>query len=112
MLFDPKWKTAETTEPWRDLLHRAADLIERHGHVKEEVGSVHKGFCVFGALNYAETQSSTDSGWHGMTALDAMGREPECADYNQNVIVWNNQAETTAEQVVALMRRVADVQTS
>lgn len=126
MLYDPKWEPAEvTTESWRDLLRKAADIIEEKGWVR---GSYQRGnaLCAISAiaaaaeidwLLLAESISSADQG----PATEAVSRllihvnKPPnffrrlCA-YNTYASLqnWNDASGRTEKQVVATMRNVAN----
>lgn len=118
MLYDPKWETPETSplEPWRDLMLRAADILESSGLVKNQLCDASGRVCFRGALMAAMGGDQTDP----MFIIGVLNdRENKRlfheADFRMEQHVgtypprWNNVPERTKEEVVAAMRIVARV---
>lgn len=79
------------------LCFKAADLIRKHGHVKEALGSPKDGFCLLGAMYWAEHESMGEtSSIYGAVA-------PKVGWY---IPAWNNAPERTQEEVIALLEDV------
>lgn len=121
MLFDPKWAPIEvTTEPWRDLLLKAADIIEEKGWIK---GSYHHsgGACAVGAialaanLDWVYLAEERSAGFQGPATeavthlLAQVNKRPGLFNRKyDNVQRWNDDTGRTKEEVVAAMRKAAN----
>ncbi len=121
MLLDPRWekKPQVTEEPWRELLRRAADLIEKHGLAKyttlcQDTGTM----CVRGALMVADGYSrmprppvwSMDAGCTVLEADRALARYLGLSNepcLNETTADWNNRSSRTQKEVVAALRAAA-----
>lgn len=92
----------------RDVLHRAADLLEEFGWVQYDCGGKDRGFCLLGAVLeanrdfgrnvYADLESLGDLVWSGLPRR-TWGSFP---------IDWNNASGRTKEEVVTRLREAAD----
>lgn len=106
MLYDPNWQPKETTtEEWRTIIDKAADLIEkgwvqRAYHIKETkwFGLREKhSYCIVGALRatnageYLRDKAYTKIREH-------LGKQPEH---------WNDARGRTKDEVVGMLRTVA-----
>jgi hypothetical protein len=98
---------AVPVEPWRALLLRAADYMERHGHCKK-VLRYEGAVCLRGALwfcdgdkwvNLARELLVTEAG----RAVKEYLNLPEFHDE----ISWNNAPERTKQEVITAMRAAA-----
>lgn len=120
MLYDPKWeKQAETAqpEPWRDLLLKAADLLEQRGHTKNQRQTATGEVCFLGALSLAMygNPESADSGciqdWRGISPCAENDLSRAFANVGNHLkqwpVHWNNAVNRTGAEVIATMRGVA-----
>lgn len=107
MLYNKNWDQKSTTV--KDTLNRAADLIEKYGHIKGQLGNVKIGMCAHGALfaaagggeNFYEVNVAL--GKHlGLRGIGYRG-----VDYF-DIPAWNNAPERTKEEVITAMRETAD----
>src|SRR4051812_11113109 len=91
----------------REILHRAADLLEEFGWCQKQLGSKELGqMCVFGALAEAadEFRVPTDilrQAIGQVTPSDEDGRWG-------HLTTWNDQPGRTRDEVVARLREVAE----
>jgi hypothetical protein len=119
MLLDPKWGTQHTItqEPWRDLLNRAADLIENHGLAKGTFKDSKGGFCIRGAVHVAagldyDDLDYTSHGGDGFEALEKVSdylglKQHPLYGATQTVAEWNNAEIRTQDEVVDALRCAA-----
>lgn len=112
MLYDKRWNTdpaPQTDEPWRDVLRRAADEVERRGLAKdmlcdEETGAV----CARGAIIAASGLSPEARNWTSLhQRADGMLGGYLRLDHN-GVPHWNNAPHRTQAEVVAALRGAAE----
>jgi hypothetical protein len=127
MLYDPNWKTNQIDQT-ETILQSAADLIEKHGHLKNDLGDFTRGFCLRGALQQATLKAGVLdvhpmeinlTGKVGkflnlqkipdgdMEYWTSHGYPPDTA-YAHPAIVWNNAPERTKEEVVQALRDTAN----
>lgn len=104
MLYDPKWETkkADTVEPWREVLLRAAELIQVRGHAKYALENKQGNLCVVGALCLAATGNSYS---HNAASTDALIRMD--AACNGDVLKFNNAPDRTIGEVIVALRNCA-----
>jgi hypothetical protein len=96
------------TTAW-ELLDAAADMIERDGHIKGKMHTVH-GSCAAGALemvaNLSGTFDALDRAFSALAA--ALTGAPDGIHLSPTVILdWNDAPERTAAEVIAMLRAVA-----
>lgn len=123
MLYNKDWEQPKIN-PVSDVLLRAADLIERKGHIKglRKTGA---GFCFLGALE--EVQGvGLGNGWEdtpltyqaseavakmlGLAAYNDFwvnDQKSTFVDYRHPVAQWNNAPKRTAQEVIDIMRQAA-----
>lgn len=121
MLYNQDWN--RKPNPVSEVLLKAADLLEKHGHTKNILKNSDGSMCFMGALNMAETG-------------DAWFRNPELAVkaatitanmlgvkpvrhylLSKNdpfigvraIVDWNNAKERTAQEVIDAMRAAAKI---
>lgn len=110
MLYDTKY---DQTTPTGNLLNKAADLIEKHGHAKQILKDKQGHMCFMGALFEAN-----DGFWAGDPAIEAalqatdriLGLSTEQSSFGtlvSAVVDWNNAYQRTSEEVIAVMRAAA-----
>jgi hypothetical protein len=98
-----------------DYLEASADLIEVHGHVKDELGDERQGFCAIGAMaamahmckdyreQFAEALDALDSWVWNHYPDRIIGGYPVRAP----AIRFNNHELTTAAEVIDAMKMTA-----
>jgi hypothetical protein len=96
------------TTAW-ELLDVAANVIERDGHIKGKMHTVH-GYCAAGALemvaNLAGTFDALDRAFSVLAI--AVAGAPAGARVRPSVIpAWNDAPGRTAAEVIAMLRAVA-----
>lgn len=103
MLYNKDWNRDKTLNPAKDILLRAADLLEKHGHIKDRLGNPSIGMCANGAIWYA-VKEETESYLAGVNALST-----HLGLHNFMLIPeWNNAPERTAEEVITAMKEAAN----
>lgn len=108
MLYDPNWKKPEetTTEQWRLIVDKAADLIE-------------KGWCQHALHESKRTFFGLGPEKHSYCIVGALQEVTE--DYHEPLrqiervigfaAVWNDQKGRTQQEVVDVLRSIAKGQT-
>lgn len=88
--------------PAGQVLLSAADLIRKHGHVKNDLGGVDRGFCAVGAIINVTNRE------HGGLAMSKLSHHLRVNRYGAGGIPeWNNVQERTAEQVISALEAAA-----
>lgn len=95
----------ETTEPWRLILLKAADLIEQCGHCKNAVVDSTGAMCMGGAINMADTGNPFTVGCRSEAGEEAAQQLHKFCRYN--FVVYNNARLTTAADAVEKLRACA-----
>lgn len=96
MLYDPKHDNRLKTEPWRQVLLDAADLIERDGWCQKAFFRRNRS-CVDNAM--MQVAISTDLYLKARDHLEiAVGQPP---------VVWNDKKSRTKKEVMTKLREVA-----
>jgi hypothetical protein len=102
MLYNKNWDQKSTV---KDTLNRAADLIEKYGHIKGQLGDRKMGMCANGAI-FAAVGGSSEI-WNDAT--NALGKHLGLSGYvRYDIPAWNNAPERTKEEVITAMRDAAD----
>jgi len=114
MLYNKDW--AYTLNPVADVLLKAADLLEKYGHVKFMRGGRYSGMCFLGALDVAQghrnngpdtlltKETSEAVGKNLGLKLNVQRQE---LDYRYAMVNWNNLPERTGQEVIDAMRLTA-----
>jgi hypothetical protein len=115
MLYDPKWQEPEikpADEPWREILVRAAVLIDRNGWIQNSYETL-SGFCALGAIHHV-TRSRSDSR-HKFSQKDELEAidhlildNPRDGVAEYGVVSWNDRPERTKEQVITKLLMTAN----
>ena len=115
MLYNKDW--AYKLNPVADVLFNAADLLEKHGHIKHERGNEHVGMCFLGALDTAQGRARYSGGDTLLTyeAAEAVAQslglkldvQHQESDYRHAMANWNNAGERTGQEVIDAMRSTA-----
>jgi len=98
----------EQREAWRDVLERAADLIERRGLNKGGYSGDDGSLCVFGAINMAVSGKPNAASYTphpaAVVVQQSLWSEPleRCS-----ITRYNDHPETTGAMVVTKLREVA-----
>ena len=92
----------------KELLERAADLINTYGHKKGYFGTQRTGYCMMGALAVV-ANASTEGCWicdviPAIRWSAGLGVRAE-ADNAIDLIKWNDAPGTTKEDVVNALRK-------
>lgn len=113
MFVEHKEAVEITEEPTLDeagkLLLKAADCIEANGHLRNDLGRPGKGFCVLGAVIYAESGDAQALNYGLMfnpVMRDALARLRVVIGMDSE-IGWNNRPERTKDEVVSALRAAA-----
>jgi len=88
------------------LLASAADALTRFGWVQGMMGTVHTGFCLLGAVDYAYQSRPWHVGCSSgtfMAARDALS----VLVWPLGAVHWNDAPGRTEEEVICLVRRAA-----
>lgn len=91
-------------------LRETADLIEKCGWLTFNFGSIEKGFCVIGAMNYALTGDASAATIEVNAAANALWQWL-CKHTERPVLCiphWNDKQAESQEEVVAILRKAAD----
>jgi hypothetical protein len=114
MLYNKDW--AYKLNPVADVLFKAADLLEKHGHIKRTRGDRKTGMCFLGALEVAQGYELINT-WHDtpltVEASEAVAktigvnRSEGYPDYRTNMANWNNEGVRTGQEVIDAMRKTA-----
>lgn len=104
MLHNPKWDRPNT-EVQQTLLDAAA-LIEKHGHLKFDMGNTAKGFCISGAIAIA-VKGDASLWMESMGAINIFLHKTPGNHYRLDVIRWNNALERTGDEVIAVLKDTA-----
>src|SRR5262245_43210550 len=102
MLYDPKWQVK--AEPWREVLLKAADLIEKHGLSKRCLERPDGSLCIMGAINMAMYGKSFVINDDPVRAKAIDRMDDFCG---ATFIQFNNARHTTKDDIVAKMRECA-----
>ncbi len=109
MLYNKDWDYK--LNPVADVLMKAADLLEKHGHIKFLRGNIIEGMCALGALQAAQGKIYDLDTELTLTAsqvvVDAMKLKHEFAMPHAALAAWNNLPERTGQEVIDAMRKVA-----
>lgn len=92
-------------EEWQRILIEAADNIEKNGWTQGGDGIDGDKQCAFRAI--LDISSSSDSSQKDEEkALDKL-RDCLPPEYHRSIVRWNDDPDTTKEQVTEMLRRVA-----
>lgn len=83
----------------RDVLRKAARLIEKYGLAKGRHGSKREGFCAIGAVDAATPD--------GLGYSAAMTRLYRHLGHGVGIAEWNDTPGRTKEEVLQALRRAA-----
>jgi hypothetical protein len=119
---EPSTTVAPPPEPWRDLMLKAADLIDQRGLAKRTFVDKRGQLCVRGALMAAAGLDGLYDMYHRWPTATALYREAD-ARFSQHVVrgnrrryaayahdasaYWNNEDARTKDEVVTELRRCA-----
>ena len=101
------------------VLEGARAALMQHGHTKYTMGTPEIGFCITGALAYAETGTTWMWGESAPLAsrlADEMNRQvPSASPFDErsgvwDLVSWNNQDERTRADVVALLDQMIEAE--
>ncbi len=108
MLYNKRWEK-ETKQTWQMILLEAANLIEREGWTR---GNYHDdyGYCVSGALRQiAQSVGPTTFLLHASLYEALEEAVINLGNYiDDDIIKWNDTIAESKEQVVRIMREVAN----
>jgi hypothetical protein len=86
----------------------AINAIERYGWIKDDGGSIEKGFCALGAINYAtryyENYNSNIAWQEYKLARDALAR----VIHTHHIARWNDNVCQSKDDVIAAFRKVLE----
>ncbi len=112
MLYNKDWDYK--LNPVADVLMKAADLLEKHGHIKHLRGNLVDGMCALGALQEAQGANDRYS-WDTPLTMEAarivMGMVGSWSYQAAHATLaeWNNRPERTGQEVIDAFRKAAKV---
>lgn len=90
-----------------EILARAAQLIEEHGHTKRKMGAPSLGFCTGGAVLWACHYDGEDLALRYGPLTERL--EGTCRSrWGMSVPQWNDRPERTAAEAVAFLREFVE----
>lgn len=125
MLYNKDWEHPVVYSEIGNVLLKAADLLEKHGHTKYIRRNMDGSMCFLGAVQEAQGMFTTvEDTPLTIAASEAVTKFLDLKptnrttrlyvghDYYYAVLVadWNNAEERTAEEVINIMRQVAETQ--
>jgi hypothetical protein len=116
MLYNKDWD--RKPNPVADVLMKAADLLEKHGHVKMTRKNPNGSMCFLGALKTAQGRDEHHHTYDTPLTLLAsekvmetlgltFGRGYALNDARHVMADWNNEGKRTAQEVIDAMRQTA-----
>jgi hypothetical protein len=91
----------------KQILNKAADILEKYGWVQNRFGNERMGFCALGAFNkVAPTKIFANSAFQAKELL--RGTVRTINDGNSNIVEWNDHSTRTKEEVIAAFRQAAN----
>ena len=125
MFYDPKWdkkiNEVEKKDEWREILLKAAQLIEEKGWIREEFSK--NGYCMIGAINKVLGRRPSNENFktgknaslgeevveHLSKAMKLRGTGLFGADFPENRIMsWNDNKAKNKETVIKVLRDCAN----
>ncbi len=103
-----------------EVLREAADLIETHGHVKRAyTDNVNGGYCAVGAIKVVvmgdvhtalipDNDDQLITFHNTFNVVDEYLRDKVCTSASR-IAVWNDEDERTPEEVIDLLRTIANL---
>jgi hypothetical protein len=111
MLYNKDWDYK--LNPVADVLMKAADLLEKHGHIKHLRGDLKSGMCFLGAIEAAQGRSKSwvDTPLTYEASRVVVKALNLTAGHDDRVVManWNNEPKRTAQEVIDAMRLAAKV---
>jgi len=113
MLYDKRWEqpteTKRKRKTWRDILLKAADIIEEGGWCQHSYHDDDGRHCAMGAMNLASNHRQTDA--HGIATARLHREVNQLELYSGEIDItrWNDLLpwDTGAQTVIETMRKVA-----
>jgi hypothetical protein len=114
MLYDRRWeippptlpptkpKPKIITEPWRQILLDAADLIEEKGWIQGTFYKRGEGYCIFGALTKVASKHD-----NSQSHLRAAQHQLQRHKSRRSIMRWNDADGRSKEEVLTALRTVA-----
>lgn len=109
MLYDPKWEVApdvKKDEPWRQVLRKAAKIIEKRGWIQKKLVDDEGRVCAVGALTCVAKEDFISRGTATTKLIEHLN-----AGKGMNLIgipYWNDQPGRTKQEVIATLLEVAN----
>lgn len=95
-----------------ELAEKAAIILMQRGHYKGEYEAEDGRVCLFGALNTVAYGQARSPGYHLIDPaylLLAIHLERVAArDYHNNAVHWNDAEETSAEDIILVLKTIAE----
>lgn len=90
-----------------ELLDAAAAAIDRFGWIQRHMGGIDRGFCLYGALDYAHWQGREAGRLHD---VETEGRAQSAlrSVVGHAIIVWNDAPGRCKEEAIAALRMAAE----
>ena len=116
MYLDEKKEGEAQLDEVSQLLLKAAEIVERYGHIQESYGDTDRGFCIHGAIWFAvdpkmdafEPDQEHVTWEAGMRVARYLKDEEALQDCDwDRCVSWNDTDGRTAEEVIAALRGAA-----
>lgn len=121
MLYDPNWKLPEVVvlEPWRQILLKAADIIETRGWTR---GNLYRSgrSCALGAIMKASSDGSKNVTPEARISSEMLDRFlkkqkfsekgefiPNPVSADRGIVWWNDHVATSRKVIINTMREAA-----
>lgn len=90
-----------------ELLDAAAAAIDRFGWIQQHMGGTDRGFCLYGALDYAHWQGREAGRLHDVETEGRAQSALRCV-VGHTIIEWNDAPGRCKEEVTAALRMAAE----
>lgn len=108
MFYDPHCKPQVKLEPWRELLLRAADIMERRGHCRGDYEDADGRVCLQGALRVAHQGHAK---WLPSVSNTPIRNAAHALSLSLGSpsFIWNDEPGRTQAEAVAALRGAARI---
>lgn len=107
MLWDSRHDLKVKNDPWRLVMRKAIDVIERFGWMQHADGNEKVGFCASQAMRYAAYDLELNLEYPGK-AWTTAALKLTAWIHRAYIPDWNDASDQTKENVLLAMRSCAD----